>query len=47
MLVISIPCVFLAVVCEGVYMPCFLLINFIEDMEIDGLCLTIFKKRAS
>jgi hypothetical protein len=27
-------------------MPCFLLINFIEDMEIDGLSVDHFKKKS-
>jgi hypothetical protein len=37
MLVISIPCVFLLIVFEGFSILCFLLINIIEDLGIDGM----------
>ena len=37
MLVIRIPCAFLVVVFQGEILPCLLLINFIEDLEIDCL----------
>ena len=45
MLVISIPCAFLVVVFEGFSMLGFLLSNFGEDIEIDGMLVDHFKKQ--